>query len=135
MNWKYNFDIVCAFTGGVLTYLFGGLDIFIKVLCAFMIIDYITGVTASFIDNQWNSETGFKGTLKKCTILIMVIMAVFIDRLLNIDSFIIRNAVTSFIIANEGISILENMGRIGIPIPIRLKQALEQLKKEGEEDA
>lgn len=134
MNWKYNFDFVCAIAGGIVSYLFGAIDHFIIVMIAFMIIDYVTGVTASYIDKKWNSETGFKGILKKCTILCMVVMAVFLDRLLNIDNFIIRNAVASFIIANEGISILENIGRAGVPIPNKLKEVLEQLK-EGDTDA
>lgn len=114
----------------LLTYLFGGFDMILTVLLAFVVIDYITGVVGAFCNHNLSSEVGFKGIAKKFLILCIVAVAHLVGQATGIAE--IRSFVIGFYIANEGISILENAGKMGIPFPKRLFKALEQLK--GEDD-
>lgn len=95
-----------------------------------MVLDYITGVVVAIIKNKLNSEAGFEGLVKKCMILIILIVAVMLDRLMNTGTWVFRTLVCYFYIANEGISLLENVSNLGVKIPDKLKDALEQLNKE-----
>ncbi len=124
------FDSIVAVIATFFTYILGGWDIALIVLATFMALDYLTGVIYAFIAKTIDSGTGFKGLLKKCTIIIVVVVAVLLDRMLNTGSWVFRTLVCYFYIANEGISLLENVSKIGIPIPIKLKAALEQLNKD-----
>lgn len=132
MNWKNNFDSIVGVAGGIATYLLGGWDIAMITLAIFMILDYITGMCASFITKKWNSETGAIGLVKKGTIILLVILGVFLDRLTTGGTWLFRNVIVMFYIANEGLSVIENCGRIGLPIPKRLLDALEQLRNEND---
>lgn len=98
-----------------------------------MVLDYITGVVYAYVNKNINSEIGFKGLLKKCLVLVVLIVAVMLDRLLNTGDWVFRTLVCYFYIANEGISLLENISKLGVPIPAKIKDALEQLNKEGTE--
>lgn len=129
---KFDISAILSITGSALVYLIGGFDEILITLVCFMILDYITGMIASYREKTWNSEKGSTGLLKKCTIIILVIMATFLDRSLSSDH-IFRSVVICFYIANEGLSILENAGRIGIPIPKRLLDALEQLSSDQDQ--
>lgn len=129
---KFDISAILSITGSALVYLIGGFDKILITLVCFMVLDYITGMIASYREKTWNSEKGSTGLLKKCTIIILVIMATFLDRSLSSDS-IFRSVVICFYIANEGLSILENAGRIGIPIPKRLLDALEQLSSDQDQ--
>ena len=122
-----SFNAIVSGVATGLVYLFGGLDIALITLLIFIIIDYITGVTSSYLSHNWNSAKGYKGIAKKVGIMLLVIVAVQLDRLTNADA-LFRNLVCFFYIANEGLSILENLGKIGVPIPAKIKEALEQLK-------
>jgi toxin secretion/phage lysis holin len=113
----------------MLTYLFGGWDTPIIVLLWFMGIDYITGLLSACLQCKLNSKIGYKGIAKKASILVVLIVAVLLDRLLNSGIWVFRTLVCYFYIANEGISILENCGKCGVPLPRKLIKALEQLKK------
>ena len=124
------FDSIVAIIATFFTYLFGGWDVALSILITFMILDYITGVIWAYIQKNLNSEVGFKGLVKKCTILIVLIVGAMLDRLLNSDEWVFRTLVAYFYIANEGISLLENISNIGVPIPAKIKDALEQLNKE-----
>ncbi|MGL5764111.1 MAG: phage holin family protein [Sarcina sp.] len=115
--------------GTTFTYLFGGWDTALVVLCVFMCLDYATGVLRGIIAQKVSSQVGFRGIAKKAVIFIILIVAVLLDRLINVDQFIFRTLVCYFYIANEGISILENCGAIGLPIPAKILQVLEQLKQ------
>lgn len=126
------YELIIATTGGILSYLLGGFDISIITLCAFMILDFITGMSASFISKKWDSEIGAVGIMKKGMIIIMVIFGVFLDRLITDDAFVFRNIITMFYIANEGLSIIENCAHIGLPIPGRIRKALAQLSDEND---
>lgn len=128
---KNVFDGIVGVCGGIITYLLGGWDIALITLAVFMVLDYITGMTASYITKEWSSETGAIGLLKKGTIIIMIILGVFLDRLVTGDTWIFRNVIAMFYIANEGLSIVENCGRIGLPVPERLLNALEQLRDDN----
>ena len=129
------FDSVVAVIATFFTYLFGGWDVALGILITFMILDYITGVVWAFIQKTLNSEVGFKGLVKKCMILVVLIIATMLDRLLNTETWIFRTLVAYFYIANEGISLLENISNLGVPIPTKIKDALEQLNKENDERA
>lgn len=126
--------ILNAGLGTVLIYIFGGLDIALQCLLMVIVIDYITGLIKSFKSSKLNSKIGIKGLLKKIGILCLVALSVVIDRLTG-DTGYVRTMIIYYLVANEGLSILENLGEIGIIVPEFLKKRLEQLKenkKEGE---
>lgn len=126
------FNSIIAMFGGTVTYLFGGWDTPLIVLIGFMSLDYITGLLSAWIRDVVNSQVGFKGIARKATILAVLILSVLLDRLINNGTWVFRTLVCYFYIANEGISILENIAKTGIPIPKKLLNALEQLKKQEE---
>lgn len=117
---------------GIVTYLFGAWDVAFQVLCVFMVIDYITGTMCGYATKELSSQIGFKGVLKKVAMLISIIVAVEVDRVLETD--VLRIAVIFCLIGNEGISLLENLTKLGVPIPERLVNALKQIKGKGDED-
>lgn len=128
------FNSSVAVVATFLTYLFGGWDAAIGILIVFMILDYVTGVVVAYKNKTLNSEIGFKGLIKKSMILVVLIVAVMLDRLLNTGTWVFRTLVCYFYIANEGISLLENVSNLGVKIPQKLKDALEQLNNESEEE-
>lgn len=122
-------NMMTAFIGTALTWLFGSWDLALAALITAMALDYLTGVTKSIINGEGvNSEKGFKGLLKKITILYVVVLAVLIDRLMG-QGWVFRSLVCFWYAANEGISILENVASLGLPIPDQLMNILEQLKQ------
>ncbi|GAA0787931.1 phage holin family protein [Hathewaya limosa] len=121
------FNTIIASGGTFFTWCFGNWEIGLQVLIICMILDYITGLMCATKENQLSSEVGFKGLKKKFTILIILILAVMLDRLLG-QSWTFRTLVIYFYIGIEGISILENGARLNAPIPESLKNALIQLK-------
>ena len=126
-------DIIKWLSAGLtalITYLFGGVDLAMGVLLTLITIDYVTGVIAAIIAKELSSEVGFKGIAKKVGTLIVVALAHLVGTYLNFD---VRSWVLGYYIANEGISIIENTGRMGVPYPDRLMQILKQLKK-GDND-
>ena len=130
---KY-FNALVAVVATFFTYIFGSWDLALQVLIVFMILDYGTGVLYAFLNNQLNSEVGFKGLVKKMMILVVLIIGVMVDRILGTGNWVFRTLVAYFYIANEGISLLENVGNIGIPIPNKLRNALEQLNKDDDKE-
>lgn len=117
----------------IIGYWLGGFDEMLIALLVFMICDYLTGVMKAIIKKKVSSEIGFKGIFKKVLILFLVGIAVRLDIILNLDD-VLRYLVISFYIANEGISILENAGEMGLPFPKKLKEVLVQLNNEEKED-
>lgn len=128
------FNSCVAVIATFFTHLFGGWDVALSILITFMILDYITGVIWAYIQKNLNSEVGFKGLVKKCTILIVLIVGSMLDRLLNSGEWVFRTLVAYFYIANEGISLLENISNLGVPIPAKIKDALEQLNNKEESE-
>lgn len=129
---KY-FNAIVTVLATFFTYIFGSWDLALQVLIVFMILDYGTGVLYAYLTDQLNSEVGFKGLVKKCMILVVLIIGVMLDRIVGNGTWVFRTLVAYFYIANEGISLLENVGNIGIPIPNKIRNALEQLNKDDEE--
>jgi len=123
-------QIAIAALGGYLGYFLGGLDGFLYALIAFIVIDYLTGIMVAVLEKKLSSEVGFRGIFKKVLIFSLVAVAHIIDAELIRTGSAIRTAVIFFYLSNEGISILENTAKIGLPIPEKLKTVLEQLNKE-----
>lgn len=119
---------VVAIVGTALTWLFGTWDTALMVLACFMVLDYCTGVIRAFINKEVSSDIGLKGIARKAVILIVIIVAVLLDRLLNTGTWVFRTIVCYFYIANEGISLLENCAGLGLPVPESIQNALVQLK-------
>lgn len=127
-------ELVKSGLGAILTtliYLLGGIDIALKSLLILIVIDYLTGVGMAIYNKKLNSKIGAKGIIKKVMYLLVVAVAVVIDNLTG-ESGVIRTLVIYFFVANEGISIIENLGKMNIPLPQKLINTLEQLKKKGE---
>lgn len=117
--------MVCG-TG--ITWLFGAWDTAMIVLISFMVIDYITGLIKAWYLKQLSSDTGLRGIARKFLIIVVLIVAVLLDRLLNTGTWVFRTLACYFYIANEGLSILENVVELGLPVPDKLREALAQLK-------
>lgn len=120
------FKIALSVTGGIIMSALGGCDTLITVLAVFVAFDYVSGVVLAVKQGRLNSKTGFMGLLKKAMVFLVVITAHLLDRLTGIGA--IRSMAVLFYISNEGISILENLGKIGVPYPRKLKDILEQLE-------
>ena len=106
-----------------ISYLFGGIDAPLITLCIFMIIDYITGIiNAIFVKKNLSSQIGFFGIVKKILILALIVLATLLEQNIGISG--IRLVVLIWYIGNEGISILENLVSIGLPIPVKIKEIL-----------
>lgn len=114
-----------------LLFILGGWDIALQSLIIIMIIDYLTGISKSYVAKKLNSNKGFKGIVKKLAMLGIVAIAVIIDRLIG-DTGLIRNFIIYYLVANEGLSIIENLGEMDIIVPEFLKNKLEQLKDKGD---
>ena len=113
-----------------IVYYLGGLDMALKTLLILMVLDYITGICKSIVNKKVNSIIGLKGIIKKVGYLILVSLSFLLDGVVG-DTGAIRNLVVYFFVANEGISILENWGAMGLPLPSKILEVLEQLKKEN----
>ena len=119
---------ICAVCG----FLWGELDGLLYALVAFMSIDYVTGLVVAWIRKELSSEIGFKGIAKKVFILSLVAVGHILDVHVLGGGAVCRSAVIGFYIANEGISILENAGNIGLPLPKKIIDVLQQLKSKEE---
>lgn len=127
-NWV---QIGLATIGGFLGWFLGGFDGFLYALVTLMVADYITGVMCAIIDKTLSSEVGFRGIFKKVLILVLVGIGHVIDVNLIGDGSVLRTAIIFFYCSNEGVSMLENASRLGLPIPKKLKDVLAQLHDKG----
>jgi len=131
--------IQAVFTGlgGWIGYYLGGCDGLLYALIAFVTVDYLTGVMCAIADKKLSSNVGFKGICRKVLIFLLVGIANIIDVQVIGQVGILRTAVIFFYLSNEGVSLLENAGHLGLPIPEQLKTVLEQLHdragKDGEQ--
>lgn len=125
---KYIISDVISVILTFLIYLLGGFDIALKSLVIVIVIDYATGILSAIYNKQINSKVGFKGILKKFSYLLIIALSVIIDNILG-QSGTIRTLVIYFFVANDGISILENVAEMNIPLPPKLLETLEQLKE------
>ena len=113
----------------ILYFLFGEFDIALQCLIVFIILDYISGFIKAFCTKTLSSKIGFKGIVKKVGILAIVALSVSLDRLGG-NTGAMRTLVIYYFVANEGLSVLENLAEAGIPIPKSIKKALKNIKKE-----
>ena len=126
-------EFICTILSGITTtliYLFGGFDVALSCLVIAIALDYVSGIIKAFYTKQLSSKIGFKGLLKKIGILILVMVSVLVDRVAG-NTGAVRTLVIYYFVANEGLSIVENLAETNIPIPAVLKRALKAIKKEG----
>lgn len=120
--------------GGWLGYFLGGCDGLLIALLLFVITDYITGVMCAIADKKLSSAVGFKGICRKVLIFLLVGIANILDMQVIGTGSVLRTAVIFFYISNEGVSLLENAGHLGLPIPVKIKSVLEQLHDRAEQE-
>lgn len=126
-NWL---SAVASVTATIFVWLMGGIDVALQCLLVAIILDYISGIIKAYNTKTLSSSIGFRGILKKVGILVIVMLAVIVDRV-TINNGGIRTLVIYYFVANEGLSILENLAQAGLPIPKALKNALKVIKKEN----
>ena len=127
-------QLIVSAVGGWLGYFLGGCDGLLYALIAFVVIDYITGVMCAIINRELSSAVGFKGIFRKVLIFLLVGIANIIDVQVVGTGAVLRTAVIFFYISNEGVSLLENAGHLGLPIPEKIKTVLEQLHDRAEKE-
>ena len=127
-------QVILAAIGGWLGYFLGGCDGLLIALVVFVAVDYVTGVMCAISDKKLSSEVGFKGICRKVLIFVLVGIGNLVDVYVLGQGGVLRTAVIFFYLSNEGISFLENAGRLGLPIPQKLKDVLEQLHDKGGND-
>lgn len=128
------FSTLTAIGAGVASTLLGGWDKSLEILLIFIIMDYITGVGAAFKTKTLKSSIGFEGLMKKGAIFLIVILATQIDRITGNDAGVFRTSTAFFFIANDALSVLENVGELGVKLPTFLKDALSKLQDEQDSD-
>ncbi|MDD5487226.1 MAG: phage holin family protein [Dehalococcoidales bacterium] len=115
-----------AVVGAALSWLLGGWDLALQILVIFVVMDYITGLCAAWREKSIDSNVGFYGIAKKVLLFVPIAIGYWLDQFTGQE--ILRNIAIFFYMANEGISILENLGRCGVDIPPAILEALKQLK-------
>ena len=124
---------IFAAIGGWLGWFLGGCDGLIYALLAFIVADYITGVMCAVIDKCLSSSVGFKGVCRKILILALVGLCHLLDAYVIGEGSVLRTEAIFFYLANEGLSLTENAAHLGLPIPEKLKEVLEQLHERSKE--
>lgn len=126
-------QMVFAAIGGWLGYFLGGCDGLIIALVVFVVVDYLTGILCAIADKSLSSKVGFLGIAKKVVIFMLVGVANILDVDVIGTGSVLRTAVIFFYLSNEGISMLENATHLGLPVPKKLKDVLEQIHNRSEE--
>lgn len=127
-------DSIAGAVGAVLGFMYGEVTGLFWALIAFMALDYITGVIVAVIEKRLSSEVGFRGLAKKFLILIFVAVGHIVDTYILGGTPAAMSAVMLFYIANEGISIIENAAALGLPVPKKLTNIMEQIKNKSESE-
>lgn len=127
-------QIIFTGVGGWLGYFLGGCDGLLYALVVFVVVDYITGVMCAINNKTLSSAVGFKGICRKVLVFLLVGIANVLDVQVIGTGSVLRTAVIFFYISNEGISLLENAGHLGLPIPEKIKVVLEQLHDRAEKE-
>lgn len=123
--------VLCGLAG----FLWGDMDGLLIALISFICLDYVSGVLVGAFKHRLNSQTSFKGLCKKAMIMLVVAVAHIVDtQILGGTASVFRSATCGLYIASEGLSILENAGKLGLPLPKKLREMLEQLHDKSEED-
>lgn len=129
-NW---IQIAFSALGGFIGWFLGGADGFLYALLTFVVIDYITGILCAVADKSLSSEVGFKGICRKVLIFVLVGIGNIVDLYVMGEAGILRTAVIFFYLSNEGVSLLENSAHLGLPIPEKLKEVLQQLHRKEDD--
>ena len=127
-------QLIFTAIGGWLGYFLGGCDGLLYALIAFVVIDYLTGIMCAISDHTLSSEVGFRGICRKVLIFLLVGIANVLDIHVLGNGSVLRTAVIFFYISNEGVSLLENAAHLGLPVPEKVKDVLEQLHGRAEGD-
>ena len=127
-------QVIFTGVGGWLGYFLGGCDGLLYALVLFVVVDYITGVMCAAADHKLSSEVGFRGICRKVLIFLLVGIGHVLDAQIIGTGSVLRTAVIFFYLSNDGVSLLENAGHLGLPIPEKLKVVLEQLHDRAEND-
>ncbi|SNV67553.1 phage holin family protein [Clostridium cochlearium] len=128
----HTIQIIFAAIGAYIGWFLGGFDGLLYALVAFVVLDYITGLMVAILDKKLSSSIGFKGIFKKVLIFIFVGIGHIIDFYILQNGSAVRTAVIFFYLSNEGLSIVENAAKIGLPVPESLKKVFTELKKEDD---
>ena len=115
--------------GGFVGWFLGGVDGFLYALLVFVVVDYLTGLMAAYIQKKISSKVGFRGICRKVAIFCLVGIAHILDAQVIKTGSVLRTAIVFFYLSNEGVSILENITVIGLPVPQKLKDVLEQIRE------
>ena len=121
---------ILATVGYFFIYLLGGWDVALQCLLLAIVFDYISGMIKAYHTKTMSSKIGFHGILKKVGVLLIVMLGVLVDRVTG-NTGAVRTLVIYYFVANEGLSVIENLGQSGVPIPDSIKKALKALKKES----
>lgn len=124
-------DCIAAAVGALLSFLYGDTTPLMYALIAMVALDVVTGIAKGVVERSLGSRTCFRGLLRKFLILILVAVAHIIDAYVTNTYPVLQSAVMMFFIANEAISITENAVGLGLPVPKKLREVLEQLKNES----
>lgn len=127
-------NITATILGGFFGWYLGGIDGFIYALVAFVVVDYLSGIMLAITERKISSQVGFRGIFRKVLIFALVGIGNIIDTYVIKNGSPIRTACIFFYIGNEGISILENVAKIGLPVPEKLKNILEQINEEDDKN-
>jgi toxin secretion/phage lysis holin len=130
----HTLQLIFTAIGGYIGWFLGGYDGLVLALVAFVAIDYITGLMVAVIEKKLSSEIGFRGIFKKVLIFSLVGIGHIIDYYLIEKGSAVRTAVIFFYLSNEGLSIMENAARVGLPIPEKLKSVLLNLKEDKRQE-
>ena len=126
----HTIQIIFTAIGAYIGWFLGGFDGLLYALVAFVVLDYITGLMVAVLEKKLSSSIGFKGIFKKVLIFIFVGIGHIIDFYILQNGSAVRTAVIFFYLSNEGLSIVENAAKIGLPVPESLKKVFIELKKE-----
>jgi toxin secretion/phage lysis holin len=121
---------IISIIGTWFMFLIGGWQLLLTILIVFMVIDIVTGIIKALIKRKLDSKIGYKGFLKKATIMIVIIFANWLDMLTTTNVPVFKTLAIYFYIGMEGLSILENLNHIGVPIPKAISKYINQLAKE-----
>lgn len=126
-----SFSAIVSVIGTTISSVLGGWDMLIQFLIIFMVMDYLTGLAAAIKQKKVNSEVMYWGGIRKSAILVVIIIAVMFDTLVGGEAPVFRTLAIYFYLSREGISIIENLGHLGVPLPSFIRTFLEQLKDKG----
>lgn len=119
---------ITAIGTGLITTLLGGWDMALEILLIIISLDYLTGVMSAFKTKTVSSSEGYLGLIKKASIFVIIILAAQLDKMTGNTIQLFRNCTAFFFIANDALSILENVGEIGVKLPVFLHNALIKLR-------